>query len=120
MGIVQQGIINRTMLLSSDSINKYININTLFGLVIGMVVLLLIVLAYLISIRSHLVKSSPANSNNYTNAVDNAITQIVNNEKEELVDDCELVAVITAAIQASMGDEVPAGGFVVRSIRKAR
>ncbi len=38
-------------------------------------------------------------------------------ETEELVDDTELVAVIAAAIAAY--DEVPADGFVVRSIRKA-
>lgn len=36
----------------------------------------------------------------------------------EEVDDLELVAVITAAIMASMGDEAPAEGLVVRSIRK--
>lgn len=39
-------------------------------------------------------------------------------EEEELVDDTELVAVITAAIMASMGDEAPSDGLVVRSIRK--
>lgn len=37
---------------------------------------------------------------------------------QNLVDDKELVAVITAAIYASMGDSVPAGGLVVRSIHK--
>lgn len=40
--------------------------------------------------------------------------------EEELTDDTELVAVITAAIMASMGDEVPADGLVVRSIRRRR
>ena len=38
-------------------------------------------------------------------------------EEEELVDDTELVAVIAAAIAAY--DDVPADGFVVRSIRKS-
>ena len=38
--------------------------------------------------------------------------------EENLVDDKELVAVITAAIMASMGENVPADGLVVRSIRK--
>lgn len=38
---------------------------------------------------------------------------------EEVVeDDTELVAVITAAIMASMGDEAPADGLVVRSIKR--
>ena len=39
-------------------------------------------------------------------------------EPEELSDDLELVAVITAAIMASMGEEAPEDGLVVRSIRK--
>ena len=39
-------------------------------------------------------------------------------EEEELVDDGELVAVITAAIMASLGDQAPEDGLVVRSIRK--
>lgn len=38
---------------------------------------------------------------------------------EELSDDLELVAVITAAIMASMGNEAPADGLVVRSIKRA-
>lgn len=38
--------------------------------------------------------------------------------EEDLTDDLELVAVITAAIAASMGDDVPADGLVVRSIRR--
>ena len=50
-------------------------------------------------------------------AVDRTIAQIVENEK--LADDLELVAVITAAIAASMGPE-SREGFVVRSIRRAR
>lgn len=39
-------------------------------------------------------------------------------EEEELVDDGELAAVITAAIMAFQGEELPAEGFVVRSIRR--
>lgn len=38
--------------------------------------------------------------------------------EEDLTDDLELVAVITAAIAASMGDGAPADGLVVRSIRR--
>ncbi|MDE7298969.1 MAG: OadG family protein [Lachnospiraceae bacterium] len=41
---------------------------------------------------------------------------------EELADDLELVAVITAAIHAyeeAQGNDIPADGLVVRSIRKA-
>ena len=42
--------------------------------------------------------------------------------QEELSDDLELVAVITAAIHAyeeAQGNEIPVEGLVVRSIRKA-
>lgn len=61
-------------------------------------------------------------------AIDHTVSQIVEQEEleemeavEELVDDGELVAVITAAIMASMtsnGEEVPADGLVVRSIKR--
>ena len=51
-----------------------------------------------------------------TAAVDNTIAQII--EKEELSDDLELVAVISAAIAASEG-AASTDGFVVRSIRRA-
>lgn len=44
------------------------------------------------------------------------LAQIV--ENEELSDDCELVAVIAAAIAASQGAS-STDGFVVRSIRRA-
>lgn len=53
-----------------------------------------------------------------TDAVENTITQIAEKEESELVDDCELVAVIAAAIAASTGTSTD--GFVVRSIRKVR
>lgn len=36
----------------------------------------------------------------------------------DLMQDTQLVAVITAAVMAYMGDEVPEDGFVVRSIRR--
>lgn len=38
--------------------------------------------------------------------------------EEDVTDDQELVAVITAAIMASMGDEAPADGLVVSSIKR--
>ena len=49
-------------------------------------------------------------------AVENTIAQI--EEREELIDDYQLVAVITAAIAASLGKK--AEGFVVRSIKRAK
>ena len=63
-------------------------------------------------------------------SVDNVVSQIETKEinesenesvaeSENLVDDLELVAVITAAIAAS-SDAVSTDGLVVRSIRKVR
>ena len=49
-------------------------------------------------------------------SVENVTSQI--EEKEELADDSELVAVITAAICAATGTS--SDGFVVRSIRKSK
>lgn len=39
-------------------------------------------------------------------------------ESVDVTDDLQLVAVITAAIMASLGEEAPADGLVVRSIKK--
>lgn len=50
-------------------------------------------------------------------AVNNTVTQIETKEEAELTDDLELVAVITAAIAASMGTSTD--GFVVRSIKRS-
>lgn len=58
---------------------------------------------------------------NTTPHVDAIMGQIASIEEEELVDDLELVAVITAAIQAyeaACGNEVSANGLHVRSIKK--
>ena len=67
---------------------------------------------------------------NVVSAIDNTVSQIAEKEEleemeeiEELVDDGELVAVITAAIMASMtsnGEEVPADGLIVRSIKRSK
>ena len=99
----------------SGKLSDYININTLFGAVIVLAILFLIMcINYYVNIKPNLNKSVKVDDKS---SIDNAIAQIVGNE-EELVNDCELVAVITAAIYASMGDAVPADGFVVRSIRR--
>ncbi len=99
--------------------NEYININTLFYAVIVLAVLILImIITFFASVKPNLQRAS-APAANYHSAVDNALAQIVRGEEEELVSDGELVAVITAAIYASMGDAVPSDGLVVRSIRRA-
>lgn len=44
----------------------------------------------------------------------------INDDYLSEVDDYELVAVITAAIMAYMGDDAPDDGLIVRSIRRVR
>ncbi len=94
-------------------------LNTLLGLFTVFVVLILI------SAIISLFKFIPKIQNKLTNkdkektttqAVDNAIAQITQNE--EMCDDLELVAVITAAIAQASGTS--SDGFVVRSIKKVK
>jgi hypothetical protein len=120
MGTVSYKIINQAMVLSSNSMSDYINLNTLFGAVIVLAILILAMLiTYYVNIKPNL-KVNTSGKTTYDNgSVDHVIAQIVENEEDELISDCELVAVITAAIYASMGDAVPADGLIVRSIRKA-
>ncbi|BBF42156.1 hypothetical protein lbkm_0838 [Lachnospiraceae bacterium KM106-2] len=92
-------------------------LNTLMGM--GTVFIVLIFISFLISLFKYIPslfdKSAKKNDAVETKSVASAP---VVEEEEELADDGELVAVITAAIMASMGDEAPADGLVVRSIRK--
>lgn len=93
-------------------------LNTLLGM--GTVFLVLILICFIISGFSLISKVENALKNKGNNkdnkeAVDNTIAQI--EEREELSDDTELVAVIAAAIAAYEGTSTD--GFVVRSIRKA-
>ncbi len=95
------------------------NINMLFYAVVALSVLILIMLiTYFVKIKPNLKGSVSEQTASSNPSIDNVISQIESNEQEELVNDYELVAVITAAIYASMGGDVPADGFVVRSIRK--
>lgn len=109
-------IINQAVVLAGDTDN-IVSLNTLFGIVIALAVIVLIMLiTYFANIKPNLNANTSGNtSDSSSGSVSSQPVQIV---EEELVDDGELVAVITAAIYASMGDAVPADGFVVRSIRK--
>lgn len=109
-------IFSQAVVLSGGSSN-YITLDTLFGAVVVLAVIMLIMLiTYFVNIKPNLNEST---SGKATDGSDNNVfSQIVKSEEEELVNDCELVAVITAAIYASMGDAVPTDGLVVRSIRK--
>ena len=95
-------------------------LNTLLGM--GTVFIVLILISAIIScfgvipkIQDKLTKKSKTEDVKSV-AVNNTAKQIV--EDEELADDLELVAVISAAIAASEGAS-SADGFVVRSIRRA-
>lgn len=104
----------------SDSIPQPL-LNILIGL--GIIFAALIFIAGLI----YIIKSISNLSNNNSNGTTSNSASPVNTPssakdgviyEEELADDLELVAVITAAIMASMGNEAPADGLVVRSIRR--
>lgn len=118
MGIVQHAVISQAAILSD--LKGYININTLFGVVVVLAVLLLIALIYLANIMSYLKNSSSDNVAGQKSTVNNAVAQNTGHIQEELVGNNELVAAITAALYEYMGNEAPANGFVVRSIRRAR
>lgn len=95
-------------------------LNTLIGLFT--VFLILILIAYIISLFKYIpmleekMAKKKAAKNAELPVVENAAPQA--GEPEELVDDTELVAVITAAICAATGSS--SDGFVVRSIRKSK
>lgn len=80
--------------------------------------IVIIVLLSLLLIISFLKNKTSVKGKETRNTVDHVIAQIVEQEEQELIGDYELVAAITAAIYAFMGDAVPADGLIVRSIRK--
>jgi hypothetical protein len=101
-----------------DSLPKEIII-ALLGL--GTVFAALIVIFGVIAILKFLIKFTVSGSQNTsisTGAVNSSEGQSYIGE--DLSTNPELVAVITAAIMASMGEDKPADGFVVKSIRKKR
>lgn len=117
MGTLQSIIISQAAVLSGN-MSEFININTLFGAVVVLAILFLIMcITYFVNIKPNLNNSNSGTVANH-NSAESATVQNTGGEDGELVDDCELVAVITAAIYASMGENVPADGFVVRSIRR--
>jgi len=106
-------------ILLTDFKSKYVTLDSLFvAVVILSVLIIIMLLTYFITIKPNLnIKIEDTDLQN-NNVVDRVITHITKQEEEELINDYELVAVITTAIYASLGDAVPADGLVVRSIRK--
>lgn len=101
-------------------------LNTVIGM--GIVFVVLIFISYIISLLKYIPKliekfTNSGNSNNIEIEKEPAIDYETSLETGDSVDisvtdNAELVAVITAAIMASMGNEVPEDGLIVRSIRK--
>lgn len=122
MGILLNRTVNQAVMLAEplDERLKYAALNTLVGLAVVFLVLTLII--FIISLFKFIpyLQEKFSKKTSSSEAIDNALAQIVQQEEaeEELVDDYELVAVITAAIQAYMGSEAPADGLIVRSIRR--
>lgn len=98
-------------------------LDTVFGM--GVVFVLLIFLAIIIWALKFLpmivdgFKKKDETKIALRQTVDTTLSQIEAKEQANLIGDTELVAVITAAIMATMGDNVPGDGLVVRSIKKA-
>ena len=112
----------RAALLPKAGLNVVMGLCVVFSVLI--LISFIISLMKLINNLEKKIAVKNANSDEKMQAIDNTIAQII--EKEELVDDLELVAVITAAIAASMEvtagaseEKVSVGGFVVRSIKRA-
>ena len=131
MNILQLGICNviLTAGTETESMGKFSKalLNTVVGMgtVFGVLIFISIIIYSFKFIPLIVDKFSKQNKPNTadTFVVNQANAQLVVNEEEniaeELVNDSELVAVITAAIMASMGIDAPADGLFVKSIKRA-
>lgn len=103
----------------ADSIPQPL-LNILLGL--GIVFAAIIFIAGLIYIIKSISNISNNNSNETISSPASPVNTVMSGAHEapveNLSDDFELVTVITAAIMASMGEDAPADGLVVRSIRR--
>ena len=120
-------VFDENMTLESFTVNAHYGmseilekagLNTLLGM--GTVFVVLIFISFIISLFKYISvfenRKKEQKEDTASVGVDNAIAQIVSNEEENVEDDLELIAVITAAIAASEGTSTD--GLVVRSIRK--
>ena len=94
--------------------------NTLVGIMV--VFTALIVMCIIISCLVIIPKIQQMFDNKKTmttsETIDTVVNEIIEKENAELNNDTQLVAVITAALMAYLGDEAPNDGLVVRSIRR--
>lgn len=94
-------------------------LDALLSTIMGMSIVFLVLI--LISLIIWLLKYVPViieRRDRKRESVMEVATQVGEIREEELIEDTQLVAVITAAILASMGEEAPSNGLVVRSIRR--
>lgn len=92
-------------------------INTLMGMgTVFSVLILISLIIFAFNIIPYLQKKKDKRSVNSEETKKAVVTQIEQREEQQLTDDLELVAVISAAIAASTGTSVD--GFVVRSIHR--
>lgn len=99
--------------MSKAALNTLIGMGTVF-IVLIIIICVISLFNYIPAITAFFDKKKSQNAE-VTATADPAVAQII--EKEELTDDLELIAVITAAIAAS-GTSGSADDFVVRSIRR--
>lgn len=113
--------ITTNIIYSFGELMEKAGVNTMIGM--GTVFIILILISLIISCFGIIPKIQASLAGKKTakdaaeDSVDHAIAGII--EREEVSDDCELIAVIAAAIAASEG-AASTDGFVVRSIRKIR
>lgn len=106
--------------MTTAEIGEKAGLNTLLGMGTVFVVLILIMaIIYCFNIFTVIEKKKAAKENSKQSGAPVKAAAPVAAVTEDLTDDLELVAVISAAIAASEG-AVSTDGFVVRSIRRAR
>lgn len=115
--------ISFTPVYSFGEVLKKAGLNTLIGMSTVFIVLVLIMFIIMLfgfipKIQKKLDEKKAKKAAEKTDSVDKTIAQIVEKEEDELADDYELVAVISAAIAAYEGSN-GTDGFVVRSIKKS-
>lgn len=120
-GILSLDATNASTASSSPSMARA-GMNILMGM--GIVFIVLILISFVISLMKFIPKmldksSKEANSNEIH--VEKTVETSAVVKEKNLADDCELVAVITAAIMNyEAQNNMTPGGFVVRSIRRRR
>lgn len=101
-------------LMETAALNTLLGMGTVFTVLI-LISLIIYCFVFIPKVQAIFTKK-PSKEEKKAEAVDHTIAQII--EKEELSDDLELVAVISAAIAASEGTG-STDGFVVRSIKRS-